>query len=104
MTDRLEQLLHFHEENPEDTFVLFALAREYLKLDEANKAISYYEKVLVIDENYVGAYYHKGLLLGELGRVEDALACLRLGLVKAEEQNSPREKAEILQAIAEYQD
>lgn len=48
----------FLEDDPKDTFVLFALAKEYEKLNVLKMAIETYEKLKQVDPDYVGLYYH----------------------------------------------
>jgi predicted Zn-dependent protease len=42
--DRLEKLLEFLKNEPDDEFLLYALATEYLRLNQADTALSYYER------------------------------------------------------------
>lgn len=56
--DRLAQLQVLHNESPEDEFLLFAIAKEYEKRDEDEKALIYYNRLREINPEYVGLYYH----------------------------------------------
>lgn len=99
MTDRLDQLLTFLERNPRDTFILFALARECMKTEDIEGAIAYYNRVIEIDSEYTGAYYHKGSLLAELEQIEEARVVLELGLsiaLRKKEENDVRELRQVL--------
>lgn len=60
--DRLEKLLAFLDESPDDNFLLFALAKEYEKQGNDDQALRYYEQLAAVNENYVGLYYHMGKL------------------------------------------
>ena len=55
---RLDHLLSLQEKDPNDEFILFALAQEYAKIEDFSTAISYYEKLKQINRSYVGLYYH----------------------------------------------
>ena len=59
---RLEKLFTFLESSPNDSFILFAIAKEYEKLNGLDKALEFYQKLVDVDENYVGTYYHLGKL------------------------------------------
>jgi len=59
---RILQLEALLEEDPESTFALFAIAREYQNGGIWAKARSYYESLLLIDPEYTGAHYHLGKL------------------------------------------
>jgi len=60
--DRLKKLMQFHQEAPNDNFILFALAKEYEKRGEDDQALLHYERLLHLNENYLGLYYHLGKL------------------------------------------
>ena len=47
---RLERLLGFHEASPNDTFVLFALAKEYEKLGDLENALKQFMNLLNLKE------------------------------------------------------
>ncbi|MEK0440093.1 MAG: hypothetical protein RLZZ504_1009 [Bacteroidota bacterium] len=72
--NRLEQLTAFLQDSPNDPFLHYATAQEYLKLGMADVAL---EKYLWLTENhpgYVATYFHLGKLLAERGEKEAALA------------------------------
>ncbi len=56
---KIEQLLEFLEEDPNDSFTLYALALEYEKCDAA-KAAGYYDLLLKDHPDYLATYYHAG--------------------------------------------
>ena len=55
--NRIEQLLKFVEEEPDNPFNLYALALEYQNVDII-KAAYYYDKLLKEHESYIPTYYH----------------------------------------------
>lgn len=59
---RIAQLEKFLEESPHDSFVLYALATEYVNLGDDESALSYFRKILNHDPGYTGLYYHLGKL------------------------------------------
>ena len=61
-TKRLEQLKGLLEESPHDSFLIFALAKEYEKLEELETALRHYLHLEEHDPDYVGTYYHLGKL------------------------------------------
>lgn len=66
MSNRLQQLQNFLTEEPNDPFLLYAIATEYLKLEDSEQALAYYLKSISVNENYVGTYYHLGKLYEKL--------------------------------------
>lgn len=59
-TNRKQQLLDYLKAEPDSSFLLFALAKEYETEQKTSEAIITYETLLVKNPNYTGAYYHLG--------------------------------------------
>ena len=78
--NRLQKLLEFIEKEPDDPFLKYALATEYLNLNEASKALMYYEDLVSNHPGYVGTYYHLGKLYEALDRKSDALTTYKTGM------------------------
>ncbi len=97
-TARLLQLEKLLSENPKDSFVLFAIAKEYESMDQADLAREQYVQLLNGDPDYVGAYYHLGKLYEELGRETEALQTYETGIRKAEAQGDQHSKRELAEA------
>ena len=55
---RLEKLLSFLADSPEDAFLLFAVAKEHEGLGQNAQALDRYLELLRVDPSYVGLYYH----------------------------------------------
>lgn len=70
---RVETLLAFLEDDPNDTFVLFALAKEYEKIGTRKKALDTYLQLKEVDSEYVGLYYHLAKLHEDLNDRDSAL-------------------------------
>ncbi len=85
-TNRLDQLLGFLEDSPSDSFLKFAIAKEYEKLSRLDKALVYYQSILENDKAYVGLYYHLGKLYEEINEPNLALQTYELGIIQCKEQ------------------
>ncbi|MFI5163380.1 MAG: heme biosynthesis protein HemY [Sphingobacteriales bacterium] len=85
-SDRLEKLLEFLKNEPNDEFLLYALATEYLRLNDSAKALEYYEKLVNDHPNYVGTYYHLGKLYEALNRKPDAILIYEKGMDAAQKK------------------
>jgi len=81
---RLEKLLEFLKNEPNDEFLQYALATEYLRLNDAPKALEYYEKLVNEHPDYVGTYYHLGKLYEALDRKDDAIKIYEQGMETAQ--------------------
>ena len=95
---RLDKLLEFFKNEPEDEFLKYALATEYLRLNDTDKALFYYEDLVNNHPRYVGTYYHLGKLYEALNRVEDAIAVYEKGMLIAKEARDNHALSE-LQAV-----
>lgn len=95
---RLEKLLEFIKNEPDDEFLKYALATEYLRLDDTDKALEYYEDLVNNHPNYVGTYYHLGKLYETLSRKPDAIATYEKGMKIAREKRDNHALSE-LQAV-----
>lgn len=97
---RLEQLLKFLEEDPDDPFNIYALALEYQKLDP-EKALVLFNLLLEEHANYVPTYYHLGKLYEETGERDKAITVFEKGVEKARIQNEFKALRELRSALDE---
>ncbi len=77
---KLPLLQNMLQEDPEDCFLLFAIAKEYEKQNDLNTAITYYEKVVQNDSNYTGVYYHLAAALADIGQKNQAIDTYKTGI------------------------
>jgi tetratricopeptide (TPR) repeat protein len=83
MTERIEKLLKFLEASPKDCFLNHALALEYVKVGDEEKARAQFELNLVNDPAYVATYYHLGKLLERIGKQQEAINIYEQGMTYA---------------------
>ncbi|MDB4904676.1 MAG: tetratricopeptide repeat protein [Mucilaginibacter sp.] len=95
---RLEKLLEFIKNEPDDPFLKYALATEYLRLNQPEKALEYYENLVNKHPDYTGTYYHLGKLYESLDRKQDAINTYETGMKKTREQRDNHAFSE-LQAV-----
>lgn len=60
--ERIEQIRQMLADAPEDLFLKHALALEYIKSEQDEKAQLLFEEILNTDPEYIGSYYHLGKL------------------------------------------
>ena len=96
--NRLEKLLEFIKNEPNDPFLKYALATEYLRLNQADKALEYYEELVKNHADYTGTYYHLGKLYEALGRRQDAISTYEAGMKLTKEKRDNHAYSE-LQAV-----
>jgi len=100
-SSRLEQLLNFLKEDPNDAFTLYAIATEYRESDPA-EALKYYEKLLLEHPNYLATYYHAAHLYLEIGNEEKVESTFKKGIELAQEQGEALALRELQNAYNEF--
>ncbi len=95
---RLPQLLQFLKEDPKDAFILFAIAKEYEKLGNLETALSYYLKLLEIQPDYIGTYYHLGKLYQKKAALEKAMTTFETGIEIAKKIKDQHALSELMNA------
>ena len=99
--DRIARLNTLLADAPGDSFLMHALALEYVKLGDDYRARSLFEELLAVNPGYVGSYYHLGKLLERIGSVEEACPVYEKGIEKAEAAGDRHAAAELRQALDE---
>ncbi|HVV56624.1 MAG TPA: tetratricopeptide repeat protein [Mucilaginibacter sp.] len=92
---RLEKLLEFYKNEPSDPFLKYALATEYLRMNDRDKALEYYENLVNNHPDYVGTYYHLGKLYETLNRKPEAIVTYEKGMATAQKQRDNHAFAEL---------
>lgn len=100
--ERISQLKKFLEEDPNDPFLLYALATEYVK-DDPPTALTYFEQLLVDHPDYVPTYYHAAALYSELNLQEKAEETFKTGILKAEQAGDTHALRELKTAYTNWQ-
>ncbi|MEZ4884069.1 MAG: tetratricopeptide repeat protein [Chitinophagales bacterium] len=84
--NRLSQIKTFLKENPNDPFLQFALALEYIKLKDQGQSLQVFTQLAIDHPQYVGTYYHLGKLQEELKQYDEALETYQKGMKIALEE------------------
>lgn len=85
--NRIEKILAYLKQTPDDNFLRHALALEYIKQGDDVKARELFEVILSASPDYIGSYYHLGKLLERNNKTEDAIACYEKGMEAAKAAN-----------------
>lgn len=99
---RIEKLTAMLAAQPDDCFLLHAMGLEYIKIRDVEQAIASFEKVISIDENYVGTYYHLGLALANAGI--DSKAVFAKGIAVSQALKDKHAESELRMAYDEIFD
>ncbi len=100
--ERIEKLLRLLRAEPHDVFCLYALAQEYAKNGDCERALDYFDRVLAVQPDHAYAHFHKARTLEAAGRADEARAVLRAALASISPEADPkaaRELQEYLQSI-----
>ncbi len=97
---RLQQLISFYEEDPNDPFNAYGLALEYYKID-LQKSEEFFDKLLSDFPEYLPAYYHAAKLKEELNANELALTIYTKGMDLAKKIKDQKTLQELQSAYRE---
>ena len=104
MSQRLQRLRQLLESTPNDSFALFAIAKEYEGMGEAGQALDFYLRLRNSNPAYVGLYYHLGKLYEKMGNAADALQVYRSGIEVARQAGDFHSLSELNGARLELDD
>lgn len=99
--ERLNKLLNFLEKEPDDPFLIYAVANEH-RVSNPAKARDYYDKLLEEHENYIPTYYHAALLYTELNQPGKAEEIFKKGIELAEQQQDALALRELKNAYQNF--
>jgi tetratricopeptide (TPR) repeat protein len=98
MTNRLNQLMAFLENSPNEPFLLFAIAKEHEGLKDDEKTQFYYEKLVNEHADYVGTYYHLGKFFERKEDLTRAMTTYEKGMEIAKAQGEKHAYGELATA------
>ena len=98
MSQRLTELMNLLDQDPHDSFLLFAVAKEYETHNMPDQAEHYYLALKKHNASYVGLYYHLAKLYEEMGQTEDALQIYEEGVFMANKMSDQHALAELKNA------
>lgn len=98
---RLEQLLEFYKEDPNDPFNIYALANEYKSLD-MEMALKYFEILVKEHPDYLATYYHLAQIYRDNDENELARITYEKGIEKASKTSEHLLLRELKNAYNEF--
>lgn len=99
--ERLKQLEKFLKNEPNDPFLQYAIAMEWINEDR-EKTKQYFDVLLKDHEDYVGTYYHAARLYATLGKKDQAEEIFKKGLIIAEKAGDHHALRELKSAYNEF--
>ena len=101
--NRIEQLEIFLLETPNDAFLNYALATEYVSMGDDEKAEFIFRDLLEKNPDYVATYYHLGKLLERKQQKNEAMDIYRIGIEKAKAKGEQHSLSELQSALLELE-
>lgn len=80
MSNRINQILAFLVDTPNDPFLNYALAQEWWKAGDKENALLKYQWLVAEHPNYVATYYHLGKCLIDIGEKAAAMEVFDKGI------------------------
>lgn len=96
---RIDLLKEFLRENANDSFSRYALALEYVKLNQLEDARREFETVRDKDPDYLATYYQLGQLYLKMSLRHDAEKTFRTGITVATKQKDEHTQSELESAL-----
>ncbi len=96
---RKEQLMQMLETEPNDVFLNYALAMEFMSASDFEAAKLQLKKTLVLNETYLPCFYQLGQVTEKLASFDEAIVYYKKGLEIAKAQNNTKAIGEINEAL-----
>lgn len=97
--NRLEMILEMLGNNPDDEFLRYAAALEYIKLEETDEAIRYLKSLIKDSPDYLASYYQLGKLLEIKNKASQAIKVYQKGKAIAQKQRDVKALGELEEAL-----
>lgn len=101
--DRIAQLKKFLEDTPDDAFLIYALATEYISQGNDESAEVLFKQLLATTPDYIATYYHYGKLMERRSEKAEAMDLYRLGIEKAKLKKEQHALSELQSALLELE-
>lgn len=81
--NRIEKIIEFLAQQPQDNFLRHALALEYIKIGQYPQAKDLFIEILTQSPDYIGSYYHLAKTLEKLEMRAEAIEWYEKGMAAA---------------------
>ncbi len=103
-TTRLLYLQKLIEASPNDSFILFALAKEYEGTGDEAQSLSFYLRLKETNPSYVGTYYHLGKLYEGQEDFQNAILTYKQGIEISRQAGDRHAMSELQGALLNLED
>jgi Tfp pilus assembly protein PilF len=101
---RIEKLLEYMKTADKDSFLQHALALEYIKIEEDEKARGLFNEILLREPTYIGSYYHLAKLLERAGDMDRAIRVYKRGMEEAKKAGDNHSYNELQMALEDIEE
>jgi tetratricopeptide (TPR) repeat protein len=102
--NRIATIQEYLLQSPNDSFLLHALALEYIKIADDKKAEEIFLNLLSMNENYLGSYYHLAKLFERNNNFEKAIKYYNKGIEIAKLQKDNHALNELRAALEDIEE
>ncbi len=103
MSDRLNSLLELYKKEPDDSFVMYGIALEYISMRKYEDAERYLNRLLDKDPDYVPGYMQLAQVKEKLDKIDEAREVYKKGIIAAKKQNDLRTVREMEEFLDELE-
>jgi tetratricopeptide (TPR) repeat protein len=103
VNNRLESLINLLKKDPDDSFLLYGIALEYLSVKKFDEAEKYFENLLAKDPKYVPAYMQYARLKEKQNQTNEAKILYRKGIEIARETGDAHAAKEMEEFLDELE-
>ena len=80
MSDRLQSLFELYKKDPNDSFVAYGIALEYISTENYDEAERYLSEIIAKDPDYLPAYMQLAQVKEKLNKIEEAKDTYKKGI------------------------
>ena len=99
MSTRMNNLIEMLKAEPEDVFLNYALAVEFVGQEKYSEAENQFLKTLQLNNDYLPCYYQLGQAAEKLNKEKEALEYYHKGVELAKKQNNNKALNELNESI-----
>ena len=103
MSDRLKSLFELYKKDPNDSFVTYGIALEYISTGNYDEAEKYLTEIITNDPDNVPAYMQLAQVKENLNKIEDAKDIYKRGIEVAKKNNELRTASEMEEFLSELE-
>ncbi|NOT36198.1 MAG: tetratricopeptide repeat protein [Saprospiraceae bacterium] len=101
--NRKSSLLEMLKSEPSNSFLLYALAKEYESEGDLDGAIAQLEKLKALDPDYTGLYYHLAQMYYSQDNISQAITVVQDGISSCKRNSDQHSLSELQTLLINFQ-